>query len=692
MTVFRLALSELKRMTGGRLPKLTILAMTLVPLLYGAVYLYANWDPYGNLNQVTAAIVVNDQGTTTTDGKELKVGEQVAQNLVDGKRFNWVVLDSDQNADDGVASGSYSFALKIPQDFSANLASPSNFDSAKQAILKVTTNDANNYLLSTIVDKVTTQVHASVAKQVGETTANQLLTGYGTIHTRISKAADGAQQLSDGANTLRDGIAQLRDGVVQLHAGSTELANGAAQLADGQTKLAAGANQLSGGATQLSNGLSELKNKTAGLPGSAQQLSDGAAQAAAGNAQLNNKVQSAVGSLEQLDKGALQAIKDQLDTLQNSGVITADQRKQIETAMQNSALQKAIAEAKTKIATDAADVQRLADGSQAVANGAATLAAATPALTGAISQANDGAAQLASGAQTLAGAQQQAVAGANKLAAGARSLDDGAGRLDDGSAKLNDGANTLADGANTLATQLAAGVKQIPNPDDAAKANASKVISDPIAVDSLAQTKAANYGAGLAPFFLVLALWVGAFILMQTMRPLTQRALASNAPAWKIAIGGWLPFLTVSAVQAVVLYSVVHFGLGLQPSYPGLTLLLLLLASMAFTALIQGIVALLGSSGKFVVLILLVLQLVASGGTFPWQTTPEPLHVLHQILPMGHVVDGMRILVYGADLSRIVPIILGLVGYALFGLLLSYLAARKHKFWTLKTLQPEIAV
>ena len=107
---------------------------------------------------------------------------------------------------------------------------------------------------------------------------------------------------------------------------------------------------------------------------------------------------------------------------------------------------------------------------------------------------------------------------------------------------------------------------------------------------------------------------------------------------------------------------------------------------------IQGIVALLGSSGKFVVLILLVLQLVASGGTFPWQTTPEPLHALHQILPMGHVVDGMRILIYGADLSRIVPIILGLVGYTLFGLLLSYLAARKHKFWTLKTLQPEIAV
>ena len=62
MTVLRLARSELKRMTGGLLPKLTILALALVPLLYGAVYLYANWDPYGKLNQIDAALVVQDAG------------------------------------------------------------------------------------------------------------------------------------------------------------------------------------------------------------------------------------------------------------------------------------------------------------------------------------------------------------------------------------------------------------------------------------------------------------------------------------------------------------------------------------------------------------------------------------------------------------------------------------------------------
>jgi putative membrane protein len=113
---------------------------------------------------------------------------------------------------------------------------------------------------------------------------------------------------------------------------------------------------------------------------------------------------------------------------------------------------------------------------------------------------------------------------------------------------------------------------------------------------------------------------------------------------------------------------------------------------MAFSALIQGIVALLGSPGKLVVLILLVLQLVSSGGTFPWQTTPQPLHVVHEILPMGYVVTGMRHLIYGADLSMILPTAAGLLGYTVLGAALSTLAVHKHKFWTLKSLKPEIAV
>lgn len=678
MTVIRLARSELKRMTGGLLPKLTILALTMVPLLYGAVYLYANWNPYGHLNNLDAALVVEDTGAGSSDGTRLEAGAKVADSLVEGNVFHWIPVESSAAADEGVSSGQYAFALKIPKDFSANLASPGSFDSASQAMLNVTTNDANNYLLSTIVDKLTTAVHTTVATEVGEETANQLLTGFGTIHTQMVKAADGAGQLADG-------VATLRDGTVTLHQGTTDLSSGASQLQAGQLKLRDGANQLTDGAGQLSSGLSVLKDKTASLPTDSQTLASGAAQVAAGNAQLNTKVQDVATQLEAADQGLRARVLESNSRLVASGVLTQEQANAILADFDAAAASSPVAAAKAKLQSDAAQIQQLADGSEAVSVGAAQLAAATPALKDAIRQASSGADELHTGAATLATGEQAALDGTSSLAAGAQKLDSGA-------ARLAEGAGTAADGSRTLADEIGKGAGQVPNPDDAQKDNLSRVMADPVAVSNVSQAKANSYGAGLAPFFLTLALWIGIFMLVQAMRPITQRALASNAPSWKIALGGWLPFLAVSVVQASLLTLVVNVALGLNPAHPVMMWLFMLAAAMAFSALIQGIVALLGSPGKLVVLILLVLQLVSSGGTFPWQTTPQPLHVVHEILPMGYVVTGMRHLIYGADLSMILPTVAGLLGYTLLGTVMSTLAVRKNKYWTLKTLKPEIAV
>jgi putative membrane protein len=673
VTVLRLARSELKRMTGGLLPKLTILALIMVPLLYGAVYLYANWNPYGNLNQIDAALVVEDTGATSGDGTELRAGKEVADGLIDGHVFNWKPVPTAAAADEGVSSGKYAFALKIPKDFSTNLVSPGSFDSASQAMLNVTTNDANNYLLSTIVDKLTTSVHTTVAKEVGEETANQLLTGFGTIHAQMLKAGDGAEQLAGG-------VATLRDGTGTLHTGTTELSTGAAELYNGQLKLRDGANQLTDGAGQLSGGLTLLKDNTATLPTDTQTLANGAAGVAAGNAQLNTKVQNIATQLDAADQG----LRAQVQAAADASLTPADAAKFM-AAFNNPAASNPVAAAKTSIQADTAQIQQLADGATAVSVGAARLASATPALKDAVAQASAGADQLHTGAATLATGQQSALDGAGRLAEGAKTVDAGAGQLEAGAA-------SAADGARTLATEIARGAGQVPNPDDAQKDSLSQVIADPVAVSNVSQAKAGSYGAGLAPFFLTLALWIGIFMLIQAMRPITQRALASNAPAWKIAVGGWLPFLAVSAVQATLLTLVVNLALGLNPAHPLRLWLFMLAAAMALSALIQGVVALLGSPGKLVVLILLVLQLVSSGGTFPWQTTPQPLHVVHEVLPMGYVVTGMRHLIYGADLSMIVPTVLGLLGYTLLGAAMSTFAVRKHKYWTLKTLKPEIAV
>ncbi|MDO5744875.1 MAG: YhgE/Pip family protein, partial [Micrococcaceae bacterium] len=356
--------------------------------------------------------------------------------------------------------------------------------------------------------------------------------------------------------------------------------------------------------------------------------------------------------------------------------------------------------------------KELSGGLSTLSEGTHQLAGAMPALKDGISSAaggahklNDGAKSLAGGANTLASGEQDALAGAKKLNSGAGSLWAGANTLHDGTGSLVSGVNDLGagvgdlgsgavdlkDGAGELSTKLADGTDEVPNPDATTRDQISSVIGDPVDITRTDQAKASVYGEGLAPFFMTLAVWIGAFMLVQIMRPITKRALASNASNWKIAVGGWLPFLGISIVQASILYGVVLFWLGLSTAHPWMTWGLFLLASMAFTAMIQGICALAGTPGKMVVLVLMVLQLVSSGGTFPWETTPEVLHVAHRWLPMGHVVTGLRHLMYGADLSVLGPIVAGLIGYTILGLVASTVAVRLHKTWTLKTLHPELS-
>ncbi|GAA1414669.1 hypothetical protein AUR04nite_17310 [Glutamicibacter uratoxydans] len=774
MTTLRLALSELKRMSRGTLPKLALIAITLVPLLYGALYLYANWDPQSNLNNVTAAVVNLDEGATVD--KEFKqVGNDVVDSLEEDGTFGWAHLDTKAEAEDAVASGKYAFALILPKDFTAALTSPAELKDAKQANMELLTNDANNFMVGNFAKTLSNEVRTSVAKEVGTETASGMIAGFVEIHGSMGKAADGAEQLYDGTISLGDGVVSLADGTTKLVDGSADLSDGAGQLktgtselskglnslVDGQKQLSSGADQLakgskdlSKGAGDLSKGLNTLESKTATLPKSVSQLNDGAksAKAAAdklaagskqvadGNVKLSNTADDAIGVIDNLQADAESrmdevktAMDENLDQLVAQGVLTKEQasaiRKDVNSAVKNSSVSKSVqAEAKkirNELGTVQSSLNQLADGSVQVADGNKQLAAglgtlsqgtgqlnaAVPALREGIVAAADGGGKLAdgsktlaSGASTLAEGQKAALDGAKQAAAGAKKLDTGAGALVDGSGQLHDGltqlsdgvgelskgADKLQDGSGELSTGLKEGVDEVPSPDKKTSEKLSDVIGDPVAVNQVKQAEAHAYGEGLAPFFMTLATFIGILILTQVMRPITNRALASNGVNWKIAIGGWLPFAFLAMIQTSLLFAVVHFGLGLTTAHPWLTWGLFLLAALCFSALIQGIYALLGTAGKFVVLVLMVLQLVTAGGTFPWETLPQPLHILHQILPMSSVVDAMRHLMYGAELSVLSSTGAVLIGYTLLGLLFSFLAVRKHKVWNLKSLQPEL--
>ena len=854
MSVFRVALVELKRLTSGVLPVLVLLAMSCIPLLYGSLYLYGNWDAYGNVNGIVGALVVEDEGAKDASGNDLNTGADVKKSLLDAGTFDWKSVETRDKAVQGVSDGTYDFALVIPKDFSARLVSTGSFKpdekgntgpiNPQAAGLEIITNDANNYVLTNIVTKAGTAVRDSVASKVGDKTANTLLASFTTIHGKMNEAADGADkinantvklsdamtQLADGTGTLNDGAVKLADGSEQLVDGSSRLVEGQNKLADGSSQLADGAGTLNQGAGKVNDGAIKLADGSSTLANGASDAHNGASQLADGSAALANGTGSLKKGANDLAQGAQQvadgthSLKNALDqdgVRQLPGTLTAmcqnlnsidtsapsgdfgtdlsntvvskvaeDTRQKLAPLVESGSISQETADAivaninseQTKSAVASANdqalknhlaqhgqagsdvlaklqtlkndncvatgesaaaqklstlidgVDKLDSGATAVAQGAGTLrdgitkldsgattladgsaklADGTGKVADGASTLNNGAAQLAdgtgelkngtgnlhNGAQQLADGEKEAVDGQNKLHEGATTLQDGSSQLADGTGKLNsstgqiaDGTGQLKDGTGQLSTGLQNGTRQIPNLNEEQQKDVASVMSSPVDLEHSSLANGRNYGEGMGPFFMCLALWIGGLMLVQTLRPLNNRALASKAPTARIILGSWLPFGLIGIAQAVLMFAAVKFGLGFQMAHPWLAFLFLCFVATIFTLFIHGVVVFFGSPGKLIALIIMILQLITAGGTMPYETLPHAMRWMHDFFPMGYAVTGMRRLSYGINESSLMPIMMYLLLWGAVGLVLGYLGTRRDRIWSLKKLIPEITV
>jgi putative membrane protein len=250
---------------------------------------------------------------------------------------------------------------------------------------------------------------------------------------------------------------------------------------------------------------------------------------------------------------------------------------------------------------------------------------------------------------------------------------------------------TLRDGLGTLRDGLGDGVAAIPETTEASRALQADTIADPVDVQNTAVTSAGTYGAGLAPFFASLAGWIGIYALFLIVKPVSRRAITALHSPIRITLAGWLTPGILGAVQMAGLFAVLAFALKFDMSNPAGVYGIMLLASLTFAAIILALNVWLGSVGQFLGLVLMVVQLVTAGGTFPWQTLPAPLAVLHHVLPMSAAVDGMRQIMYGGNLQSAMSDILSLLCWMLGALLIAAIGTtRMTHFRTLRDLQPSL--
>jgi len=660
--------TDLKRYSRGVLPRIALITIILMPLLYGAMYLWAFWNPFAAVNKVPAALVNEDAGAQA-QGKPLRAGDQVANALKDSGQLMLHEVSA-ADAAKGLADGTYYFTITIPRDFSADIASPSGGD-PKQASLQFTFNDANNYLGSIIGQNAAREVINQVNSAVGQQTVGTVLTGLTGAGAGLVAAADGADRLSSGLVTA-DG------GAHQLATGSQTLATSMATARDGAAQLASGTKQLSTAVTTATDPLIDVLERVDGLgldpvevgavaerlSGAVRSTTDRLAALHVDQAQAAAIIDQAVATLSAnpdptirdvggVLAGAQRLLRAQgIDPTTDDGLIRLrDSASRLETDLgdPNSKLRKFLT-----AAVDGhlrTDVVKLRDGAQQLNSGAQRLSAGLVALT-------NGSNQLASGAQRLA-----------------------------------DGTGQLRDGSQELATKLRQGSTQVPSWTPQQRTVVAKTVAAPVNLDLVTHNPAATFGTGFAPFFLPLALFIGALIIWMLLTPLQSRPIINGLGALRVVLASYWPALLVAICQVVVMYAVVHFGVGLKARYPLFTVAFLILVIAAFLGIIQAFNAVFGVAvGRVVTLAFLMLQLVSAGGIYPVETTAKPFQFIHPADPMTYAVNGLRQLINGGIDHRLWVAVAVLIGVLAASLAASAWAARRNRQYTMERLHPPIEV
>lgn len=552
---------------------------------------------------------------------------------------------------------------------------------------------------------------------------------------------DGAQKIAGGTKTLDDSVGQLDDGAKQIAAGTKTLDSSAKQLNAGAQKVAAGNQKLNKTAQGIAGSVTEISDAVQETLGSLGTLvEDTTGISSATKVDVAGRAKTAHQNVEKIlsDPRVAEAVKaagleDEASTVKQDLSAVSDGAAKTDAAIKKAQKSAGVVGSKDGVSIDelqakakkvsaaantfASSTKQLSDGATQVAAGTAKLSKSTPTLKDGAAKLSDGTGKLAKATPTLKNGAAQLAAGTKKLSGSVPTLTqaiasaaDGGKQLADGAKKLSTGASTLStgtgdlakgtkdagkgagdlksglgeldEGATKLDSGLADGVKEIPDYNKTDQEHLSTVNAEPVSMDDASLNKMANYGTGLSPYFISLALWIGGIACFMLLAPLPRKLLDRQLPAPLTALRAYLPSAIMAVIQATIVSAIVLFGLQLDVANPLGLWGLAVFASLTFLAVNQGLVSLLGAPGRFLSLILVVLQISSAGGTYPWQTMPGIFQAVRPFLPMTYTVEAFRSLVAGGPAIGLgsAYAVLGcwLVGGLIF-LTIAAMLSRKHE-------------
>ena len=668
--IFRNDIKEVFRKTNTWI---IIVGLIFLPSMYAWPNILSSWDPYGHTNNIKVAVTSEDDGATV-DGKELNLGKSLVEGLKNNKNLDWQFVSNKQQAEDGVRIGDYYASIVVPKNFSQDMTSVSRTE-PKRATIEYTVNEKINAISPKITNSGASAIANNISKNFVET-ANGII--FEKLHEAgvkfeenlpsIEKAKEEIFKLNDNFSTYESTLSELigkveygyniLNNVQNTLPEIDRVATNSIMIAD---KAGITINNIQGFNERLLpiinnhlNVVEEVSKEANVIAKELQQKPDKTEEIKARQKALDNRLQASTERL-QLVKNIFEYFNklsserlfnnqlERVTTLSNDITTIKEVNNNIYNKMDH--YDEIADTVKEKFVNKSARVNEVSSNMNSKLN-----VEVAPLISQVLSKAEVNIDKVSG---IISGAQGELPAVERKLSETEVKISNAYGKLLSLQAqmpsakskiqKLTDEIKKADSGIdkNQLFNLLKVDYKQ-----------QAEFFANPVKLQENKLYHIENYGSAMTPFYTVLSIWVGSLLMSSLLTTKVEDEEKKYKPYQKY-FGRGLLFVIISLFQTLIITLGDMYMLGTQATSPYRFVLYALLISLLFSSIIYTIVCILGNVGKAVCIVLLVLQLGSSGGTFPIQMTSEFFQALYPKVPFTYSIGLLREAVGGVYIPAV---------------------------------------
>lgn len=685
LTIFK---SDVKRLVKNLLALIIIIGLCFLPSLYAWFNIYSNWDPYSNTANIKIAAFSEDKGYTLPDGTTENMGNEVLEELKTNESIGWVIVDTSEEAIEGVKSGDYYAAVVIEKDFTykmynmfaegfANPGITYYENQKKNAVATKITDTAVSTLQQSIDAKFIEVVICTVFEQTNA------MSGELENSNKIEEFIGKIEGINENLKEYEAAVSSLLEGNEALTASVGE-AKG--KLQGLQEKVAIGISDIDAVSGNIANTQTRLSDFSANVNTSLATIETSLNKIATdiSNAKLADKTSTVVSDMTQAaqDVAELQKQIAELVTALNNITMPEDSQQSQELEQQ---LQEAL-EALNSLANGAGDIQNALEQFGIAGEKTGSLAnmdtGNLPNVANDIRESlvnakvGDITATLTSCSNSVANMRNMYT---NSLVPQVDGILDSTGQILgtvsqllestdetlENTSDIFDGVVTTLDGANqsleqiqtilqSVSGKLTAIIDKLNSVSEDERVDAlielmqgdpdtyGEFFSEPVKIDTKQVYPIENYGSAMTPFYTVLALWVGAMLLAALVKVKAEPKNMPDVKLYQLFFGRYLLFFVLGQIQAFIVVLGDIYLLHCQILDKGMFWLTASVTSFVFTLLIYALTLSFGDVGKAIAVVIMVIQIAGSGGTFPIELLPSVYRNIYIFFPFPYAINAMR--------------------------------------------------